>query len=1593
MARKRVNKKFAIILTSVIGGTLALGLGSYKLFKPKQTPEKYEALAQQAVEAKQYVDAYRYYQSAAQLTAPPDASKYVKLATYARYATALNRELFGSERAALERALEIDTKNLDALKQLIEFNWEVARSAQPVPENFKRVRDLATRVLEQEPANVRAYNLLRMATVQGWIRDVDTDAADLERCLTELTDSLNKDPNDGEAISVLGTAFIKKATVAAGQGRAKEVESIFANLTTFMDGLVKNNPSNALVLFRASGIYGQLRMADRPRRAEHDRRFAETLAAAKAAVTPEAPLFLDITLATAQDASNRAVQARATGNAAVAKEATAQAADIYKNLLSLKPDNQLLRLSYAEFLASDPATRKEAIELLAKPIDRLGGADASSAFGAQRQSILETQSRLRLQSYRLDAAQDLGRTGGDANERKALIDAARAEITKLEMELSGRPEPLILRGRAEMLQNQYVDAVRTFGLARRSMEERREQGPEYYELLMRLVEAFTESNQTGQAKDVLRTVINAVPNYTRARVMYIQLLARENAPREVIKREYEEARRNTKEEDVQGKQRLAEIERLMTIGERTADGAAAYSSMPESNSPQRIQKGKLAFALKNYDEAVRLFTDVYTENPKDPEIASTLVAALALSGRTDQARQVLAKAREDMPDEVRLKIADIELGSGTPEEKRLAKEKLLLDSEKDDLTREKKRYEIAIANRDAVTAREALTKAQSINPNDPWVMDIAFQTAIAENRLADADKLIAILGDPKNNYDRANGALYRFKLQTAKKQYNEALATAKQLIRDLPEFAQAWLVLGQAQLALGDYEQALAGYQQALNRQSNNPDAYEGAIRCNYELRKSDEALRLLNDALARFPNDGRFREFRLNHELIYGNADEAIRVREQQFAELKKITDGKLGEQSAREAMLRGYLELANAYARVATSKQTKGDNAGARGMWGKSATAFAGALDLSDRADGQIVLLAQIAKAGGSSDKPLEFEPVLRKFADSPALANDSSAQLILGEFYSSIGKLDEAEKAVREAVRRGGGAAEPRRAAARLLTATGKVDDAVSMLDGIDNAKANRDVQLQRAEILLGARRFDQAEKVVRALLAQSPNDIDLQNLLTIVFVNNGIDAARVNDPQKSAAAFKEAQLQIANVLRQDPRNYTAIYYRGLINLRAPGGDVRTAIQDLQLVRDNGNLNPEMRMMLVEAYRRAGENDNATREIREVLKREPTAVVPRLQLVDWLASPPTPRLDEALKVVDEGLAMPELANNPSLWLTKMRILVNKKDFEKAVVAGQKGVQFSNSAPAAVQAYLETLVAAKKFTDVLRETDPLVQRPEAKPSWLYVVRGAARMGLNDREGAINEFVAALGAALDDDSTNRAAVAMAEYVGADEAIKAMEPRLDQALRWRLMTALLHQTKGRSLQAMDVLNPALARVDSFTQIEQVQLLRTAGLFLVSPGPQLNYEKAIEIYRKLLRIYPDDIPTLNNLAYVLSEKVATPNLEEALTHSSRAVEILRRNGNIDPAVFDTHGWVLVLAGRVSEGINILNEALSRRSFVEGHYHLGSAYLRANLVIEGIEQLRKAQSMASSPGADPSYKEKIEAELKRADEMRKRQDANR
>ncbi len=133
----------------------------------------------------------------------------------------------------------------------------------------------------------------------------------------------------------------------------------------------------------------------------------------------------------------------------------------------------------------------------------------------------------------------------------------------------------------------------------------------------------------------------------------------------------------------------------------------------------------------------------------------------------------------------------------------------------------------------------------------------------------------------------------------------------------------------------------------------------------------------------------------------------------------------------------------------------------------------------------------------------------------------------------------------------------------------------------------------------------------------------------------------------------------------------------------------------------------------------------------------------------------------------------------------------------------------------------------------------------------------------------------------------------------------------------------------------------------------------------------EYDKAIERYRRLKELAPNNAVVLNNLAYALA--VRKNAVEEALPLAEKASSMAKDNPNI----MDTLGWIYHLAGQNENAARVLEEA-AKRAPQNGEIHLHFAVASSAVG----QDLAAEVSLKRALEIDPKLEERDEVRQLRA-----------
>jgi tetratricopeptide (TPR) repeat protein len=226
----------------------------------------------------------------------------------------------------------------------------------------------------------------------------------------------------------------------------------------------------------------------------------------------------------------------------------------------------------------------------------------------------------------------------------------------------------------------------------------------------------------------------------------------------------------------------------------------------------------------------------------------------------------------------------------------------------------------------------------------------------------------------------------------------------------------------------------------------------------------------------------------------------------------------------------------------------------------------------------------------------------------------------------------------------------------------------------------------------------------------------------------------------------------------------------------------------------------------------------------------------------------------------------------------------------------------------------------------------------------------------------------------------------IAQEFGFQQAFTSVSPYAKDHLCAKLTLIDLYRLKGDDAQAQASMDAIWSGITQYSLADQVVVSRTAALLYQTIRPKPLVDKAYAAYQYLLKLEPQNIEALNNLACLLADDYSPPRSQEGLTYAQRAVDEMTRLGRDDLNVLDTQGWLLILQGSTAQGIDVLNRVVQTNPYPEACLHLGEGYLRMEYASQAKGQAEMGLSLLKSrTNPDPILRSKLQDLVDRSEEM--------
>jgi putative PEP-CTERM system TPR-repeat lipoprotein len=414
--------------------------------------------------------------------------------------------------------------------------------------------------------------------------------------------------------------------------------------------------------------------------------------------------------------------------------------------------------------------------------------------------------------------------------------------------------------------------------------------------------------------------------------------------------------------------------------------------------------------------------------------------------------------------------------------------------------------------------------------------------------------------------------------------------------------------------------------------------------------------------------------------------------------------------------------------------------------------------------------------------------------------------------------------------------------------------------------------------------------------------------------------------------AAGQWDQAKSELEKVLKLQPNE--PFVTRSLAKIEAVQGNYQRVKTLLQSLLKNQPGDTEAAMLLASAETRLGNPAVALEVLEQAMKKNPGDLVMRSKLVsEYLRAG---RADKVLEITRE-LTDAQFRQQPALLELRGKAQLLSRDSASAVSTFEKWTKITpNFAPAHFQ-YANALA---NRGDVARARKALEQAIKLDPRYLPARVGEIKMlvQFNELDRAKKML-----AKLRQDFGDRAEVLGIEgwFALGTGDFPTAEQKLAAALKKTPGSELVILT-SRAQLAQKKQGPAFKVMSDWLKDhpnDVLVLMQLAGAYL-DMGKDAD---ALATYGQVIKIAPNHLPALNNLAWLNRDKAP----KQAMDYAQQAYQLAPR----DPNVLDTLGMLTLKTGDLTRSASLLREAAERAPMnPQIQLHYGNTLLQQKRMAE-------------------------------------------
>ena len=829
-------------------------------------------------------------------------------------------------------------------------------------------------------------------------------------------------------------------------------------------------------------------------------------------------------------------------------------------------------------------------------------------------------------------------------------------------------------------------------------------------------------------------------------------------------------------------------------------------------------------------------------------------------------------------------------------------------------------------------AKEAILRAQKLDPTNPRLLRFLVAEALGSGKLDAAAALLAD-GGAAARMENVERMQCKARLCLLRNEAAAAATILEGVTKRRPQSSEAWWLLGEARRVMGKTGEAVAALRKAVELKPDNAPALLELFRILDETGEYAKALDCLRQLLVFQPQDIHLANLYLDYLAQHDSTEEALALRRAWAA-------ANPADLYNRRAVARFLLDM------------NKPDLAQ------KEIEAVA-AKDPENRET--VLLKALLERAWNRPEAGRELlDSHLRRRAEKA----DFEDWICMARYLRLIQAMPDAiQAAYAEARRR----ENPKTMPATLELAEwqasrGAISPALELYREVRQKTGSQAVCSAILDLLMSDNRHDEAEQELEIWRkATAPVWSSQQAMVSALLL------ARKNN-------IKEADAVISAAIANEPKNARLYLIRAQIfyDDRSTEKIIFRVKADLeQAVQLDPNLIHPQEMLQNWCQRESYTVEAGKRQF-QLLELRMAMPSYRLQLAQQYAR--QNRDHDLEDLIRESM---QKADAP-VWHQMLASFYRKRGNVSDAVRelGKAYAMQPTPASECIAQYADALVAARKPQQALEliRRHPVNLKTSPALNIIYGRALEAERGNGEGEAV---FAATIHAAADTYANLRSVLGQFLEIEKPAAVNARLERERQAgdtQALALASAQLLVMTGNPAGALALLERVAAEKPGNDLVLRATLLELMGVTYYSAR---QYAKAQETYEALLRLQPTNMVALNNLAMVLAEGLGMPEKAIPLAEKAAANTLLSDSDRAN--VLDTLGQVQVLANQLNAAAATFRRSLDLQNNAETHMHLAEALIRLNRRDDARDEMEEARRLAKKERND-ALLQKIDARLK-------------